>query len=374
MGFTRTLILLFLLVSALAVWDMAGGGVGGFAGMVEHDFVRFGGQRERVPLREPDFEEQHSLGSLAGVRRVVIDGFSGNLEVTRSATDELSASYSVAIWTEDRGARTADTAAALARQLTVEWAREGEEVRLQVERPQPLPPGIQALRVLVRLAVPDGVQVEARHAGSARIVGIAGSVRLDHSRGEVEVREVQGPVNIASSWTSVRVESVRGPVQVDVTGGEMRARDIAGSVGGSVRMGALQLRGVEGDVTFSVDQGAGRVEDVGGDVRVTGSFGEMIVAQVAGDVEAYRTFGALKVRGVTRAADLSVRFGDMEVVLQGEGGWTVDAVAELGALETSLNLQREQSDQRVALSGVIGDGAHPLRVRVEQGSARIARR
>ncbi|HEY8416648.1 MAG TPA: hypothetical protein VIK93_01290, partial [Limnochordales bacterium] len=164
------------------------------------------------------------------------------------------------------------------------------------------------------------------------------------------------------------------PLNVQLLGGDFEAWDVAGPVEGSVQMGALELARVAGDVTFSVDQGAARVVEVGGNVQLKGSYGQVEIARVAGDVRLEHSFGEADVRDVTRGADITVRFGEVEVVLLGEGGWNVEAMAQMGALETDLPLRREQSEVRTVMSGVIGDGAHDVRIEVYQGALRLTRR
>lgn len=373
MRFKRTLILVFIILSVVAVWDVTRSGPEGFVAILDESFLRIEVKRKPVPVREPDFTGRGNLEALTGIRQVVIDGFSGDLEVVPSETGEATASYSVFVWGETGARRLAETAASLTRQLAVGWVREGETARLTVERPQQLPAEVTALRVAVRLALPEGVELDARHTGYARIEGVTGPVRLGHSAGEVLVQHVSGPVEITSSSAGVAVENIAGPVHVDLMGGDLRVRHVAGPVTGRVQLGGFDLEGVSGDVTFTVDQGAARIAGVGGDARLTGSYGEMQVSGVAGDVTAHQSFGALRVRGVTRAADISVRFGDVQVFLQGEGGWTVEAVAELGSMDTDLPLHRETSERRTVVSGIIGDGAHDVRIEVHQGAGRLAR-
>lgn len=374
MRFRRTLIFIFFILSAVAVWDVTHSGPEDWVDLFAQDLVRIRVQQDRAPTREPDFQVDRALEALTGVDRVAIDDFSGNLEVTRSQTEELTASYSILLWGNGSTERLAETADSLARQLSLAWVREGNAGRLTVEQPSQLPAGIRAMRLTVRLALPHGVALEARHTGDAHVEDLGGPVHLRHSGGQVAVRRVQGPVEIASTFGRVHVTGVEGPVRVELMGGDLQVWDVAGPVEGSVRLGALDLRGVTGDVTFSIHQGASRVVDVGGSLRLNGGYGAMSVAQVAGSVEVEQSFGALRLQGVTRAADVTVRFGELDLTLEGDGGWRVEAVVEMGALETDLDLQRQTSERRTTLSGVIGDGAHPLRVRVEQGEARISRR
>ncbi|MFS8534472.1 MAG: DUF4097 family beta strand repeat-containing protein [Limnochordales bacterium] len=374
MGFKRTLILGFLILSAIAVWDLTSFGVDDFIGIVESDLVRIDGQQGRLPAQNPDYEEHRQLEPLAGVRQVAIEGLAGQLDVVRSETDQVTVEYSIRLWGDGSPQQLAEAAAVLSEQVASGLVQEGDSVRLAVRRSADLPAGVRAMRVAVRLAVPDGTSLAATLTGDARVEGIAGAVDLQLGGGNVAVRRVQGPVEVDGNFGNVSLEQLSGPVHVDLTGGNVTGWDIAGSVTGRVNMGELDLDRIGGDVDFTVERGAARVKDVGGNVKLTGSFGEARIDGVQGDVTAELSFGSLRVRGVRRAADVSVRFGDLELVLEGEGGWSVQAAAERGSLETTLPLQREGSERSPRLSGVIGDGAYPVRVEVQQGAGRLVRR
>lgn len=374
MRFKRRLILIFAILSLVALWDISRSGLGGVVRVLDFSVApRPEPNEERRPVseRRPDIEEVRELDPISGIRRLDIDGASGKLEIVRSASGEVNAQYTVRIWAGDGSGDLRQ--AVLSEQVSAVWEVEADRARLALGRPQRLPAGVRALRVDVRVAAPDGVEVAATHAGDALVDGVFGEVRLSHSGGNAVVRGVQGPVHVASSLSKVSIGQVAGPVWAEVQGGDLSVRGVEGSVSGSVQYGELNLDGVTGDLSFAVHQGAAKIENVGGDVEFRGGFGDVEMAQIGGRVGADYSFGALKLRGITREADISMRFGQLEAALHGDGGWTVEAVAEMGEIETDLDLERQDSSQRTLLSGVIGDGAHDLRIKVELGSARLLR-
>jgi len=374
MRFKQILIVGFLILSVVALGDMATLGVRDFTGLMEFDLVRVEGPRGRQPATPPDYEEQHPLAPQSGVRGVSVEGLAGALEVVPSPTGDVTASYSIQLWGQGNPQRLEQAAAAIAREVNARWVREGDTARLTMGRPAALPGDVQAMRVTVRLAVPQGVDVAVAMTGDADIQGVRGALSLAQSGGQVTVRQVAGPVAIASSLGSVTVEEVEGPANVALNSGSLYMRDIRGTAKGRVQTGALTLVRVAGDVDFGVEQGAARVEDVAGNVKLTASFGETVVDRVGGDVTIDQSFGALRVRGARRAVDVSVSLGELELVLEGAGGWNIEAAVEMGALNTDLPLRRETSNLRTVASGTIGDGAYPVRVEVYQGAARLAHR
>lgn len=376
MQLKRTLIIAFALLSAIALWDMSSG-PGGFGKRI---FEIEGGWDEvtRVPSRPPDVEERRSLEPIPvgdggqGVRVIDIANTLGRLEIGPSPTGEVTAEYTVRVW-GDRSQNAAGRAASFAGDVAMAWVLHEGRARLTLDRPEELPSGIAHLRVDVRLGVPQGIDILAEHMGDVVIEEISGSVRLDSAAGRAVVRQIQGPVAVSGRVAELMISRIQGPVHFELRGGRGDIQEIQGRVQGVANYGELVVEDVTGDVNVTVGQGFSRVSNVSGDLTLKGSYGESRVTGVAGDVAIAYTFGTVEV-GITGSADLSLDLGEMEVYLEGDGGWTVDAVAEMGEIETALPLAREESGVHTRVSGTIGDGAHQLKMDVNRGTAQLARR
>jgi|GEM_PF-1642624 hypothetical protein len=378
MPFRRMLLIGFALLSLVAVVDLGTPGSDRFEGRfftIETLWDEVG----RVPARPPTVEERRTLdaSTLLGdgaqaVRAVVVENTLGRLEIRPSPSGELTAEYAVRVW-EDASKGAPGGAAALLNEVAMAWVREGDQVRLTLQRPETLPSGIENLFVDVKLGVPPGVDVVTEHTGDVAIEGILGSVRLESAGGKAVVQDVQGAVEVNSRVTDLSIRRVLGPVQFEVRGGRAEIQEIRGRVEGAGSYIELVVEDVAEDVHLTLGQGFSRVRKVGGDLALQGGYGESHVSGVAGDVTIAYRLGSVKV-GVSRSAELSVDLGDMEVYLEGDGGWTVAAVAEMGEIETALPLRRLESGLRTEVSGTIGDGAHPFKLEVSRGTVRLARR
>lgn len=370
MSFKRTLIIAFVVLSVVAVWDVTTSGPRSLGAR----FVEFADLSEEAPIRPPDAQARRALEPVSVEGGVVaVDEMPGRLEIGPSESDEVRAEYTVRVWGDGTQA-AAEQAAALANEVAVAWVRDGEQVRLVLDRPVELPNRIAQLHVDVVLSVPDGIEIVAEHTGDAVVEGISSAVRLQLTGGEALVRQVQGPVTIAANRAAVSLSHIEGEVAVALQGGSVDVRQIVGPVEGSVNGGELVVEDVQGDVTFQLSQGFSRVTRVGGDLTLTGSIGEVRVGDVAGDLAIDYRFGAVRAANVTGSADLSIDMGEMEVTLAGEGGWSIEAVAEMGEIETPLQLDREKSYMGVTYAGTIGDGAHQLTLDVRRGTARLFQR
>lgn len=346
MHWKRGLIAAFALLSLIAVWDMVRSGPSSFGSILDQTAGQIDWDAGGEPVRAPDYAHTVALDSQEGVRSLVLDPTVGNLEIVPSETGAVSAAYTVRVWGSDR-------AEAVAREVQLKWERTGERLRLAVDRPERLPPGIQLLRLDVRLAVPQGVAVAATHRGSASVRQIAGSLTLEHEGGSATVHGVQGAVTVKSRLSQVAVSEIAGDLTLEQSAGQMTVRAIDGSVTAALHLGELTIMGVRGGV----------------DVR--GNYGEVEIAAVEGNIKLDMTMGEASVSGLKQAGDLAVRFGDLEVKLAGEGGWTVDGLAEMGEIRSNVDLERRQRGSRTELRGTIGDGTYPLTIRVQQGDAQL---
>jgi len=379
MPFRQMLLVGFALLSLVAVVDLATPGSGRFESRLI-TIETLWDEAGRVPARPPTAEERRTLdgSTLLGdgaqaVRAVVVENTLGRLEIMPSPSGQMTAEYAVRVW-EDASNNAPGLATALLNEVAMTWVREGDQVRLTLQRPERLPSGIEKLFVDVRLGVPPGAGVVvAEHAGDVAIEGISGPVRLESAGGQAIVQDVQGTVEVNSRVTDLSIRRVLGPVQFEVRGGRAEIQEIRGRVDGAASYIELVVEDVEEDVHLTLGQGFSRVRRVGGDLALQGGYGESHVSDVAGDVTIAYRLGSVKV-GVARAAELSVDMGDMEVYLEGDGGWTVAAVAEMGEIETALPLSRLDSGLRTEVSGTIGDGAHRLKLEVSRGTVRLARR
>lgn len=366
MSLRRTLIIGFVLVSAIALIDVLFIGPSSFGRFIDDavkDTDRFGGESARTP----DYTQEGTLPAQSGVRRLEVGPMRGaNLTLARSAGDQVEVKYTLRVWGRGELQVVADT-------VEIGWAREVDTVRLDMNRPQSLPAGVQRLQVDIQLAVPDGMDVVINHSGSTRVEGLKGKVELNHASGTAVLRNIEGPIVATGSLGSMEIADITGDVHVEHSTGRLIVRAIDGTVTGSMRMGELEVTKVTGDVSMSAAQGKATVQDVGGDLELKGGIGEIIVADVEGRIKLDASMGAVEVRGVKATTEISVEFGDVEVSLARDGGWTVDAAVETGEIESDWPLTLEETGSRQTLKGTIGDGTHPLTIRARQAQLHLIR-
>lgn len=383
MQFKSVLIAVFALLSALAVWDMATFDAWDVGRSIVDIDIEIDHDRQNVnlnPARQPDFQEERSLapiaagaqgGAAGAVRTVAVDSMMGRLDVVPSQTGELTAEYTLRIW-GDGSQRGTEQAASLAREVAVEWVREGDRARLALRRPEVIPNGT-VIQVNLRIGVPAGVGIDADYIGNVGIEGISGPVRFGAAAGKIAIQQVQGPVTVAGRAAEVSLKDIQGAVEAEINAGMLGIERVQGPVHGSIQFGELVLQEVSGDVDFRVSQGVANVRHVGGNLTLTGSLGEGRVAGVAGHTDINYSFGTLHVT-LAGPADITLGMGDVDVYLEGAGGWSVDASTEVGEIETALPLSRERSNARSRVWGTIGDGTHELKVAVNQGAVTLGRR
>jgi len=360
----RALIAGFVVLSVVAALDLFGPGPG-ISGLIgERPFVEvdlFGG--DAFP---PDYESAPASEALtvAPGERIAVDGTVGVLTVREAPSSEAAVTYTVQVW--GRG-----DLEAVARSVKVLWQREAEGARLVVERPQELPRGVRGFRIDADLSVPQGAGVEILHRGDVTAEGLSGALQLNYSAGRAHVKAVRGPVSVKGQLGSLLVRDAAGPVEVEHSGGQVTVQNAAGPVSGALQLGEATIGSVAGDVSFKVSRGAGRFEQIGGDLELEGNIVSFDITGVRGFVDLDLSMGDATVDGLIGGADLNVGLGEVTVRLAPGGGWKVDAVAEMGELRSTYNLNRVEVGPRTVWSGTIGDGRHPLAIEVRQGSVEL---
>lgn len=129
--------------------------------------------------------------------------------------------------------------------------------------------GNRYARIDLTVRVPRAMAADIDDSsGSMRLTGL-GSLTVDDSSGDIEIRDAAGPVRIDDSSGGITVGDVAGDVEVEDGSGEMEIVDVAGSVRLSDGSGSIRVAEIDGNVHVVRDGSGGiDVSDVVGDLVV----------------------------------------------------------------------------------------------------------
>jgi hypothetical protein len=217
----------------------------------------------------------------AKVTAIVLDGSSGDVQVSTSAINETRITRIVH--------SNADPGAS--------YTLTGSQLHLGTSCGD-------NCRVSYQIEAPAGVAVQGElGSGSIELAGV-GSADVHVRSGDVMVRGATGPVRVRATSGDVTVLDTRAPVTVEATSGDVRATDVGGTVNAKV---------TSGDVTIKLNVPASvTAEASSGDVHV-------LVPAGAYQVRARADSGDRNVGGITSDAssknvlDVRASSGDVTV-------------------------------------------------------------
>jgi hypothetical protein len=211
-----------------------------------------------------------------GATRIEISARSGDLALRPSTTNVLAAN----------GRACASSEAVLA-QIAIQARREGDDVRVYVEIPDPIEGfGNNYATLDLGIAVPAGIPVTLTDSSGDMTIDGVQIERLTDSSGDIIARTLPGDVEISDSSGDIRVEDAAGRVQITDSSGDIVVEGAREVVIPSDSSGSIRITRVTGDVRIDNDSsGDVTVADIGGAFALTAdSSGEVTVSDVKGPV------------------------------------------------------------------------------------------
>lgn len=235
---------------------------------------------------------------------VVVEGFQGELTLTRSTDGVINASYVARI------VIPAEDASDQPDEVGVRWNRDGERLVLSVDDAlSPAMTGTGAVVSIVvsdqmprtaiggltldmTIAVPDGVAVDIDSRGVTKVRGISADVAIKHS-GVLSLTDVAGEARLTSLSGTTEIENIRGPLMLDISSGVFEANRVIGDVSGKLQQGIGELANIQGNVTLDLAGFRLEVDGVGGDVVLHGDPGTRNFVDVENVMGSVMTSGSV---------------------------------------------------------------------------------
>lgn len=220
--------------------------------------------------------ERATTVDTTGATRIEISARAGDLALRPSTTNLLAAN----------GRACASSEEVLA-QIAIQARREGDDVRVYVEIPDPIEGfGNNYATLDLGVAVPAGIPVTLTDSSGDMTIDGVQIERLTDSSGDIIARTLPGDVEISDSSGDIRVEDAAGRVQITDSSGDIVVEGAREVVIPSDSSGSIRITRVTGDVRIDNDSsGDVTVADIGGAFELTAdSSGEVTVSGVKGPV------------------------------------------------------------------------------------------
>lgn len=219
------------------------------------------------------------------------------------------------------------------------------------------------------------------------------NILLENSQGEIDVSGFNGNLEILASSGSLGVSDISGEIVIDITTGAIELSDLIGDVEITTISASVTISSLKGDLTMHGGSGDFSADYITGNVTIVQTSGNVTLTELQGDARLKATSGIIRVaqeRGAldvfthTGRVDVSTElFSDLEYsveTLSGEISFSIpdNAGAKIvistlsGEIDTrGLPLEIESFSRR-EISGVVGAGGAPVRLKTDSGDIRLA--
>lgn len=231
--------------------------------------------------------------------------------------------------------------------------------------------------------------LSTRH-GDVSIMGRDGSVQVTSQQGDVSVTDLNGPLNLDLDHSSARISQVSSDVTIQGRANDVSLEDVKGGVklDGDF-MESVKLSRIAKPVNFktsrtdmdftklegylNLDSGDLEATSVNGPLRLRTRSKDIMLNGVTNDVHLVDENGAVEIHfNKLGSVEVTNSKGDIRVYVPEKSGFTVEAQARDGEIQTDFNsLKVENSDNRATASGSVNGGGPRMVINNEHGTIEI---
>lgn len=233
------------------------------------------------------------------------------------------------------------------------------------------------------------VAVSTRH-GDVSIMGRDGTADVTSGDGEVSVSDLNGALTLNLDKSSARISQVSSDVSIQGRANDVSLEDVKGAVRldgdfmESVKLSRIakpvNFKSSRTDMDFAkldgylnLDSGDLEASSVSGPLRLRTRSKDIMLNGVTSDVHLVDENGAVEIHlNKLGSVEVSNSKGDIRIYVPQKAGFTVDAQARDGEIQTDFNsLKVENGDNRATASGSVNGGGPRMVINNEHGTIEI---
>jgi hypothetical protein len=281
---------------------------------------------------------------------IVIEDFSGDLQVSGSDSDTVKITGRKSIRAMDKNAaERADQNSAL------EITGDSNDMTLRLREGS----GFARISTTLEMTVPKGASIDAkRRTGDVHVSNLLGAVAVSGRTGDMDVHDVGGPVSIDLSFAGdIRLKNLSKAVRLKTPRTEFSAASVPGEI--HIDSGDFNGDGLMGPVRLSSRTRDVRIRDFRNTLAVDLDRGDL-------NLEAVQT--------PLSPIQASVRSGDVHLVLPENAGFSIAATTKNGEILNGLGagIKVNSERRRQTLQGASGSGP-AITLDVERGDISVRR-
>jgi len=289
---------------------------------------------------------------------LVVDVDFGSIDVTTSATDEVS----VDVWRKVTRKDNADEEQFL-RDNPVQFLHEGDTVTVRCRHKQEKNRWFHWGSNGNQIEGKVTIRVPARFNAS-----------LDTSGGSIAVSDLAGKVNADTSGGGLKFTRLHGPLYGDTSGGGIHAIDCEGEIKIDTSGGGIELAGGGGSLHGDSSGGGVKVRDFRGPVSVESSGGGITVENVGGKLRAESSGGpvhAVLPSPIPGDVSLESSGGGVTVQVPGDAAFNLDAESSGGGVSCDLPITIQGKKKHDELKGAVNGGGPTLKLESSGGGVHV---
>jgi hypothetical protein len=282
--------------------------------------------------------------------RIVIEDFRGDLQITGSDSDIVKVTGRKSIRAmEKNGAERAD------RNSAFEITGDADEMTLRLREGA----GFARISSAIEMTVPKGASLEAkRRDGAVHISNVQGAVAVSGRAGDMDVHDVGGPVTIDGNFAGdVQLKNLAKAVRLKTPRTEFSAAAVPGEI--HVDSGDFKVDGLTGPARLSSRSRDVHIRDFHNALEIDLDRGDLNLEAVQGPLSRIQA---------------TVRFGDVNLVLPENVGFSLQATTKNGEISNELGaaFKVDSDGRKQTLQGSTGTGPE-ITLEVERGNISVSR-
>jgi hypothetical protein len=212
--------------------------------------------------------------------------------------------------------------------------------------------------------------------GTIRLGPVDADVTAETSAGSIKIGNIQGKLSARTHGGSIDVGAVTGAADLDTSAGSITIASVGAKLSAQTRGGSIDAGELEGPAELQTSAGSIRVKAAHAVVAARTSGGSVRIDDAKDAVVAHTSAGSITVAFSAQpqsASDLSTSGGGIDLKLDGELGFDVDARCSGGEIRSELPITTKVvgGQKGNELKGTLNGGGKGLLLRTSAGNIHL---
>ncbi|MBV8817682.1 MAG: hypothetical protein JO022_04940 [Acidobacteriaceae bacterium] len=208
-------------------------------------------------------------------------------------------------------------------------------------------------------------------------VDVKGGLSVNNQNGAVRVERIAGNAEIATSFAKIDFSEIGGALTVKSQNGGVEGRGVSGPVNIQTSFAAVNLQDAKKGARVISQNGSVTFQRVAEDVYVKTSFAPVKLEMTGGAVEVANQNGAVEMAlaraGACRPVTVETSFAPIRIRTGSDPDFAVTARTSFAKIHSEFPMMVSGFMSDDSVSGTIGRGACPMRLKDQNGSIDILR-